>query len=147
MDKLKAIIVDVDGTLADHGGRRNIYDGSKAHLDDPIMPVVHCVKAMYLYGYSIIIVSGREDKYREVTDKFLDMHLTDAWYNNPLPRKLLMRKSGDTRRDSIVKREIYDNEILPHYEVLFALDDRDQVVTECWRAIPIPCFQVRPGAF
>ena len=59
---------------------------------------------------------------------------------------LLMRKDNDDRKDSIVKKEIYDNEILGKYNVLFVLDDRDQVV-KLWRSLGLVCLQVANGDF
>jgi hypothetical protein len=57
-----------------------------------------------------------------------------------------MRKTDDFRKDSIIKEEIYQNEIEGKYNVLCVLDDRNQVV-EFWRAKGLVCFQVAPGDF
>jgi len=38
-----------------------------------------------------------------------------------------MRPQGDMRKDSIVKRELFDAHICDQYNVLFVLDDRDQL--------------------
>lgn len=54
---------------------------------------------------------------------------------------LIMRKGGDQRRDSVVKLEILDNLIAPRYNVLFAIDDRPQVV-EAWESRGIPVIAV-----
>ena len=45
-----------------------------------------------------------------------------------------MRKTGDNRKDSIIKREIFENDIRPYYNIDYVLDDRNQVV-EMWRSI------------
>jgi hypothetical protein len=58
----------------------------------------------------------------------------------------MMRKQGDFRRDSIVKKEIYDNDIKGKFDVEFVLDDRQQVV-DMWREIGLKCLQVAPGNF
>jgi hypothetical protein len=57
-----------------------------------------------------------------------------------------MRKAGDDRKDSLVKEEIYNNNIAPKYNVFLVLDDRDQVV-KFWRSKGLQCWQVAPGAF
>lgn len=54
---------------------------------------------------------------------------------------LLMRDGGDQRRDSIVKLEILDRDILPRFNVLFAIDDRPQVI-EAWQSRDIPVIAV-----
>jgi hypothetical protein len=59
---------------------------------------------------------------------------------------LLMRAEYDMRKDSIVKEEIYRQEILGRYNVWMVLDDRDQVV-EMWRLLGLRTLQVAPGAF
>ena len=57
-----------------------------------------------------------------------------------------MRAAGDDRKDEIIKREIYNREIKPAFDVLCVLDDRDQVV-RMWRAMGLTCLQVAPGDF
>ena len=60
--------------------------------------------------------------------------------------RLLLRRTGDQRADNIVKAEIYDNHIAPHYEVIGVVDDRRSVV-EMWRSRGLVCFQVAEGDF
>jgi hypothetical protein len=57
-----------------------------------------------------------------------------------------MRAAGDSRRDSIVKREIFDDRIRQVWHVKGVLDDRDQVV-RMWRDLGLTCVQVAPGDF
>ena len=47
---------------------------------------------------------------------------------------------------TIVKKEILDRDILPRWDVLFAIDDRQQVV-DMWRANGVTCLQCAPGDF
>lgn len=46
-----------------------------------------------------------------------------------------MRKDGDTRRDSIVKRELFEEHVKGKFNVVAILDDRPQVIRECWREL------------
>jgi hypothetical protein len=57
-----------------------------------------------------------------------------------------MRKEGDVRKDAIVKGEIYEKNINGKYNVLFVLDDRNQMV-EMWRGLGLTCLQVADGDF
>lgn len=57
-----------------------------------------------------------------------------------------MRPEGDIRKDSIVKREIFENYIRDYYNIQFVLDDRNQVV-EMWRSLGLKCLQVQEGDF
>lgn len=60
--------------------------------------------------------------------------------------ELHMRKTGDTRRDSTVKRELYERH-LAHRDVLCVLDDRDQVVRMWREELGLTCLQVAYGDF
>lgn len=134
----RAIIVDVDGTLA-NSDHRDVYDGSLAHLDSVYEHIADLVRLCKRDGFSIIVCSGRGDQHRQVTHDWLQA--------NGIPFDvLLMRKQGDERRDSVIKLELFNNFIRDRYAVNFALDDRNRVVN-IWRALGIPCLQVAEGDF
>lgn len=135
-----AIVCDLDGTLALFGNRRSPYDASNCDLIDEVNePVLMTLKFFYDQCYQIVFCSGREDKYEPETRRFIDNHFGGEY-------KLFMRKSGDMRKDSIIKSEIYENNIKDKYYVLFVMDDRNQVV-ELWRSLGLTCFQVAEGNF
>lgn len=138
--KGNAIIVDIDGTLA-HRCDRQWFDYSKVDEDALDITVDGIVRAYAKMGYTILIVSGREgtEECRSKTLQWLDKHKV-PYYD------LMMRKQGDFRRDSIVKKEIYDNFIKDKFDVEFVLDDRQQVV-DMWREIGLKCLQVAEGNF
>lgn len=137
--KPKALIVDIDGTLALHTGR-SPYDVEKCKTDvlnDPIDDIIHTFHDNE--GHAIIYMSGREDK-------FFD--LTQEWLNENLCPKgpLRMRLTGDTRNDAVVKLELFDRCVRDYYNVSFVLDDRDRVV-KMWRDLGLTCLQVAYGDF
>jgi hypothetical protein len=136
-----AIIVDIDGTVALHVAR-GPFDMEKCDTDKPNKPVVEIVKNCYERGFQIIFVSGREEKYRQLTETWFKekLHVGDDSY------KLFMRPTDDHREDSIIKQEIYEREILNKYNIYFVLDDRDRVV-EMWRRNGLTCLQVAQGDF
>lgn len=135
----KAIICDLDGTLALMNGR-NPFDASKCDEDELNNPVANVLRNYKKLGYKILLVSGREDQYREPTLRFLAKH--EIGYD-----ALIMRKTKDYRKDSIIKTEIYNEFIKDNYFVEFVLDDRNQVV-DTWRNdLKLPCFQVYYGDF
>ncbi|MFN5747171.1 MAG: AAA family ATPase [Pseudanabaena sp.] len=131
----EAIICDLDGTLALIGDR-SPYDAANCEGDMVNEPVRSILSKS---GKVILFVSGREDKFKTQTLAWLEKHNIsfDAIY---------MRKSGDLRKDSIIKKEIYDEFILDKYNVAFVLDDRDQVV-RLWRDLGLTCLQVDYGDF
>lgn len=145
-DKLpKAIIFDIDGTIAKMYGR-SPYDLEKCGEDKPNKWVVDILKMYNKLNYRIVLLSGRhagnhddENKFRKITEEWL--------YDNEIPyNDLFMRRWNDVRKDDIVKQEILFNEVAPKYNVVCAFDDRNQVV-EMWRRIGIPCAQVDFGDF
>lgn len=133
-----AIIVDIDGTLA-HAGDRDIYDGFAAGSDSLDEIVSHIVETYESIGYKIIVMSGRGSQYRQVTEQWLAKHA--IWYD-----ELLMRTEGDNRPDFVIKGELFDAHVREHYNVKFALDDRDQII-DLWRSIGLKALQVAYGDF
>ena len=58
MSKNRAIIVDLDGTLANIGDR-NVYDAAKCDERDTInLPVAETVKLYYNAGYNTVVKEG-----------------------------------------------------------------------------------------
>lgn len=135
----EAIIVDVDGTLAHIVDGRSPYDASRA-MNDELDDAVGVITGMaYSHGYKVIIMTGRSAEHRQVTEDWLE--LMGVPYD-----ELYTRADGDTRKDSIVKEELYRTHVEKRFKVKFVLDDRNQVV-DMWRAIGLKCLQVQPGAF
>ena len=135
----KAVICDLDGTLSLLNGR-DPYNAATCDNDLLNEPVAAALKMAKQQGYQVILLSGREDKFREPTMRFLDKH--QIGYD-----LLLMRTSNDFRKDNIIKRELFESEIQGKYFVEFLLDDRNQVV-DMWRKdLHLPCFQVNYGDF
>lgn len=140
----KAVGFDLDGTLA-HMNGRSPYDESRYHEDsyDDNLRRLTWVLGSLASGYGtrpqIIIFSGRSDKYRDVCEKWLR---DNAIYFD----LLVMRKEGDTRRDDIVKSDLFDEFIAPNYNFLYHFDDRDRVVKGL-RSKGITVYQVAEGNF
>lgn len=138
-DLQKAIICDLDGTLSLLNGR-NPFDASNCENDLLNKPVANLLINYKKLGFKIILLSGREDKYKVPTLQFLANHKIEF-------DQLLMRKSDDFRKDAIIKKEIFNAEIKCKYFVEMILDDRNQVV-DMWRNdLQLPCFQVNYGDF
>jgi predicted kinase len=136
----KAIICDLDGTLAKMNGR-NPFDASKCDEDLVNIPVRNVVQNFYDKGYEIFFFTGREHKFLAPTLTFLEKAFADR-----LEYKLHMRKTKDMRKDSLIKREMFDDLIDNKYYVEFILDDRNQVV-DMWRELGLVCLQVDYGDF
>jgi predicted kinase len=133
-----AVLCDIDGTLA-HMVNRGPHDASE-YLEDEKDERVHWAFARLAQGASRIIWSGRSAEYRADTEKWLADH--GITYD-----LLLMRSAGDVRKDSIVKRELYEQHIKGKYNVRLVLDDRNQVVDMERDELGLRVFQVAPGDF
>lgn len=133
-----AYIVDIDGTLA-HKSDRDIYDYTRVGEDILDRAVAGVIDRLEVAGATILVMSGRDDDCRTETA---------AWLQDNKIRfdALHMRATGDKRRDSIVKHELFNEHVRHAYNVLGVFDDRRQVV-EMWRAIGLKCFQVQDGDF
>ena len=134
----KAIICDLDGTLAIHNGRTP-FEYDKCDTDLVNQTILNIVQN-YNETHHIIFVSGREAHCMDKTKDWLidKCKLQDF--------DLHMRAIGDFRKDSIIKKEIFDNNIKSCYNVEFVLDDRNSVV-DMWRDIGLTCLQVNEGNF
>lgn len=145
----EAIMCDLDGTLAIIGDR-SPYDATDCDLKDkPNWPVIRCVMAMHATGTRIVFMSGREAKHRPETIRFIEKYCTVN--GSVIPYALHMRGEGsvlekDTRKDSVIKQELFNRYVRGQFNILFVLDDRNQVV-DFWRSMGLTCFQVAPGAF
>ena len=131
------IICDLDGTLAD-SSHRDHYDASAANQDTVIEPVRFVIDT-YLKSREgmVCFLSGREEKYRESSQAFLD-RIGFAGY------PLLMRATGDSRKDYIIKQELFAVHIKDKYNISFVLDDRPQVIRNCWEPLGLFVFKVGP---
>lgn len=137
-DLQTAYIFDIDGTLALMNGR-SPYDYSKVGTDIVNRDVACVMRQLQEAGNSVIVMSGRDASCLAETDRWLES-------KNLVPQILLMRPEGDTRKDSVVKRELYQKHVAGRFEVLGVFDDRNQVV-DMWRSLGLTCFQVHYGNF
>lgn len=120
-DLPKILVSDLDGTLALMNGR-DPYNASTSDEDLPHEHIVNLVKIYHQTGHKIILVSGREDKYRAPTEKFLAKYLPGIEY------ELYMRPTGDMRKDVLIKQEIFENYIKDKYYIALWCDDRLQII-------------------
>lgn len=136
-----AIICDLDGTLC-LMGKRSPYDASTCEDDTPNEPVVQLVLSMHFRGYEVIFMSGREEKYRDQTVRWLNKTFGGRIpYHGPF-----MRATDDFRNDATVKIELYKENIENKFNVIFCVDDRTRVV-DALRSVGLTVLQVADGNF
>jgi predicted secreted acid phosphatase len=140
--KRRAIIVDLDGTLCDNGHRRHVYEQEPKdwklinELSKYDLVNDWCLEIVNLFalnGYKIIFLTGRSAHSWDVTEDWLNRNV-----GHGVDWQLMMRPKNDHRLDTVVKSEIFFRDILPMYDVKFAIDDRKPVV-DMWRSIGVTC--------
>lgn len=122
----ECVICDLDGTLALFDGNPYERDFSQ---DVPSLPVLNLIA-----GKRIVFLSGRNGKFKSTTEEWLKKHVVGEY-------ELHMRQEGDNRKDSVLKRELYDLHVKDRYKVAFVVDDRPQVV-RLWRSLGLFVFDV-----
>jgi predicted kinase len=168
------VIVDIDGTLSEPGGRlRHVKGTYTCKPDCKATELQRCKGHCQACGAKF---TPRWDLFHAEVDKdapkpriaklvkCLSLHYwiiivsgrspehgcgikTEDWLEQHLGipyLHLFMRQSGDYKPDYEHKKEILD--LLPKHRIAFCLDDRQQVV-DMWRENGLTCLQVANGDF
>ena len=136
----KVWVFDVDGTLANNLHRikhltaqsKKDWDSffAEQHKDSPFDAVFDVMNALHATGHKVIVITARDERFREVTLTWLNEHARFDISNDDL----YMRDGGDRRDDDYIKIEIV-NEILknnPDYKIMGVFEDRHRVI-DAWR--------------
>lgn len=143
------IIADIDGTLSIVGKRLECIKRKPPDWDEfyercdedkPFKEIINLVNILHQKGRKIILCSGRRESVREKTVKWLKDNGVLHW------DKLLLRKDGDTRHDTVAKPELLKKANIQYGNILFILEDRDSMVKH-WRSLGLTCLQVAEGEF
>lgn len=145
----KAVIFDIDGTVADINHRLPFIKQPKkdwnafyeSSVVDPVIePMKDLLLSVFHEDYKIIFVTGRPEKIRDITVGWINRELKVHSY------LLYMRKDNDYRKDAVIKEEIYQEHIRDDYDVRFVVEDRKQCV-DMWRDQGLVCLQCAEGNF
>jgi len=133
---LKAVVVDIDGTMANVNHRLHYVRGSNKNWKeffgrmrfDDVNEWCRKIVNSLAGQHPIVFATGRPSDYKEETIEWLKKY---ELFSYPITH-LFMRHKGDHRKDDIAKEIILEFEILPRYGILVVIDDRQQVV-DMWR--------------
>lgn len=148
MTNKQIIVVDLDGTLCNSGHREHLaraglWDNFHSLLggDTPWPDVAGLIDILAQQQYTIVGLTGRNEKYRNATLEWLTKN--DIWIDT-----LLMRPDDNYQSDHVLKPQMLLDYLNanPDEGVWFVLEDRDKVV-EAWRNEGYNCWQVRPGGY
>lgn len=142
------VLCDLDGTLCDIAHRRTYLTGGgkpdwKSFFagipDDPphldVMDTLNDLRDTY----RVILVSGRPNTYRGVTEAWLAKYAVAY-------EALLMRAAGDRRPDALIKPQLVEDYLGPEWPrlVRYAIDDRPSVI-RAWQAHGVEVIDVGDG--
>lgn len=131
----KAVIVDIDGTIANHICVRSPYEWSKVYSDTPIETVVNIVRLLKSSGWNVVIMSGRDGVCENDTRLWLQ-NVAQIDYDG-----FYMRAPNDQRSDVIVKYELYQRAINDGFtSIRLCIDDRNRVCN-LWRSLGLEVLQ------
>jgi hypothetical protein len=135
--KRKALIIDIDDTLSDASHRREYLQGyikdfegffSKMELDSVNQ---HIKDICDLFNGDIILLTGRTETFRGITEHWLQRHKIKYDY-------LFMKPTKDKYiKDFVFKEAFYFRDIAPKFKIIHAIDDR-KVVLNMWREVGVP---------
>lgn len=119
-NKQKAVIFDLDGTLAIKSKNRSFYD-TEGFIDDKLNEYVYQNYLLHKNaGHKIIICTARDECCRMETWEWLKKHKIQF-------DEIFFRKDQDRRKDYVVKKEMWAK-ILKKYYIACLYDDRVSVV-------------------
>ena len=128
----ECVIFDLDGTVAIPTGRSPFDNEPGKVLNDlPRTAVIAAIKGVInsIPFPKVFAFSGRKDTCKDDTLLWLSKHCKFLDTEN---LSLCMRAASDIRRDSIVKKELFDCFVRNNYSVTAVFDDRPQVIEELW---------------
>ena len=129
------VIVDLDDTLSDARWRAPLWGRwdefyAEAHLDKPILPLVRMVRAMTICGMRVVVLTAREERFRQTTVAWLVRHGIYA-------EEVRMRPEGNFMGSAELKlfltTDIWDR-------IELVIDDREDVLV-AFRALGVPTLQ------
>lgn len=146
-DRSPYVLCDLDGTIADIKHRLPYAKGetkdwnkffSLIYADTVRHHVLKTLVDFYNDGCTIIFVSARPEDYKEETLDWLNKNLlTFAW-------TLIMRRSGDKRPDTEVKKKMLDTYFPDKSKIRCVIDDRPSVI-KMWRENGLTVLDVGEG--
>jgi len=132
----KVWVFDIDGTLADNEHRMHHLDNgkkewdaffAKQHLDEPFQPVIDVLHALAndRPDDAVIIVTARDERFREDTLEWLNRHIPWISHDHMYMRPRGFRGDDDKMKVDIIKTWLQRH---PNYKVGAIFDDRHRII-------------------
>lgn len=129
--KRRAIIIDLDGTYCDHNHRGELWIMHPRPIEQILQEIPHdgvsdwCHRIIESYnstGHKIIFLTARTHEFKEATLKWLERVAGKFDYELHIRNE---QEPMDKLNDASFKGLKLLMDILPHYEVDLAIDDKD----------------------
>lgn len=143
----RTIIVDLDGTLCNDGHRKSLLDGndwdgyhSQCFNDEVFEDVLMLIRAFSYDGYTILIMTGRNERWRKMTENWLFVKSISQFID-----RIYMRPDEDyTPAPELKLKMITSPEFagLSIEEIALAVEDTEKVIV-AFRNAGIVTYQVR----
>ncbi len=135
IEKKEAIVVDIDGTIADNSHRTHLVEGRKKNWkkffekmvdDKPIQQNILLVHKYFKGGHIVIIFTGRYEKDESLTRNWLDKYLGIKEY------LLFQRDNNDFRDSKDYKKETL-LKIQENFNIRAIMENDKKIIELCKR--------------
>ena len=133
---LNTVILDLDDTLFKLGPRKLFYDknwdryNSNFQEDELNWDIYEVVKSLVTTNYSLLILTGRYERYRQQTIEQLEGLLPNYSTINDRLVGLVMKPQDDDRSSFHFKTEWIKNH-KDSFKIKLVIDDRDDILNYC----------------
>ena len=137
----KIVLCDIDGTIANNDHRQHLLKGFKDWdnfflelvNDQPILSIIDCILEHHSHGQDICFITGRPERYRAETIKWLEKYFTFNF-------SLIMRKNGDERNKIETKKEMFLN--FKEKDRVEEIYENDLELLELWKELSLKAINV-----
>jgi hypothetical protein len=142
-----AVVVDIDGVIADAQGRQYLLEGQRADWEaffaacgeDPVVVEVRTLLELLDASLGILLVTARPIRTRELTIAWLGEHGL-RW------DLLVMRPAGEYAPAVLVKQEVVDELRGEGFELALAIEDAPDI-RDMYVDAGVPCLYLHSGYY
>ncbi len=145
----RAIVVDIDGVLADASGRQHYLNNAEGHRDwrgffgavggDPLLPDTLALLRLLPDEVTIVLLSARPAWVFEITHAWLQRHEV-PWH------LLILRDEESVAGAAGFKRSVVCGLIEQGFTIELSLDDDERII-DMYRSEHIPALYIHSGYY
>tara|TARA_B100000925_G_C21932721_1_gene440973 strand:- start:632 stop:1069 length:438 start_codon:yes stop_codon:yes gene_type:complete len=125
------ILCDIDGTVANNDHRQHFLEGKKdwdnffgaLDQDQPIYEIIKKMNYEHDKGREIIFLTGRPERYRDSTEKWLKQYFS-------FPLRVVMRPNKNKKNKLLTKKEMFEQNF--DIDEIFYVIDNDEQLLKMW---------------